>query len=110
MSGLNMNLLGKEENSMISLEELKRKGLVSVDLKIDPASLQQLEVKLFSLPPKYADFLCPYCGSKKYERITNANGVLGPNGYVEVVWCYCSRCNRGFKDPKKYTETKLNEA
>lgn len=61
---------------------------------------------------KVKNFLCPVCGSKKYEpvrkQIQSRPGPIGPGNktsYV-VIGYECSGCSTTFEDPKRFSKNR----
>ena len=48
------------------------------------------------------DTICPICGSKTFEKVTQNNGILGPGGRSWAIYYICSSCSVLFKDVEKF--------
>jgi hypothetical protein len=52
---------------------------------------------------KKIDFKCWRCGYDEYKEKFESNGILGPGGRTERVYCICQGCSMIFEDPEKFS-------
>ncbi|TSC84347.1 MAG: hypothetical protein G01um101413_642 [Parcubacteria group bacterium Gr01-1014_13] len=57
---------------------------------------------------KPVPFECPmpWCGNSEYIKLTQSNGVRGPNGGSTIIGYECCGCSVRFGDPAKFSNIK----